>query len=213
MALGVELTNLTILGGAFGIGIGFGLQAIVNNFASGLILLFERPVKIGDTIELGEQWGVIKKLGLRATIVQTYDNAEIVVPNSDLVSNQVTNWTLAERRVRIKVNVGVAYGSDVNLVLQILMECAEEHALILKDPPPLALFMGFGDSSLDFELRVWVADFSDRRIVPSDMHQAIDRKFRQANIEIPFPQRDLHVRSMDETVSSSLKNHSFEEKL
>ena len=211
MALGVELTNLTILGGAFGIGIGFGLQAIVNNFASGLILLFERPVKIGDTIELGEQWGVIKKLGLRATVVQTYDNAEIVVPNSDLISNQVTNWTLAERRVRIKVNVGVAYGSDVGLVLQILMECAEENELIIKDPAPQALFMGFGDSSLDFELRVWVADFADRRIVPSDLHQAIDRKFRQSNIEIPFPQRDLHVRSMDETVSSSLKNPSLKE--
>ena len=206
MALGLELTNLTILGGAFGIGVGFGLQAIVNNFASGLILLFERPVKIGDTIELGEQWGVIKKLGLRATIVQTYDNAEIVVPNSDLISNQVTNWTLAERRVRIKINVGVAYGSDVSLVMKILMECAEEHALILKDPAPQVLFMGFGDSSLDFELRVWVADFADRRIVPSDMHQAIDRKFRQSNIEIPFPQRDLHVRSLDEAVSSSLKN-------
>jgi len=210
MALGLELTNLTILGGAFGIGVGFGLQAIVNNFASGLILLFERPVKIGDTIELGEQWGVIKKLGLRATIVQTYDNAEIVVPNSDLISNQVTNWTLAERRVRIKINVGVAYGSDVSLVMKILMECAEEHALILKDPAPQVLFMGFGDSSLDFELRVWVADFADRRIVPSDMHQAIDRKFRQSNIEIPFPQRDLHVRSLDEAVSSSLKSPSTE---
>jgi small-conductance mechanosensitive channel len=178
----------------------------VNNFASGLILLFERPVKIGDTIELEENWGVIKKLGLRATIVQTYDNAEIVVPNSDLISNQVTNWTLAERRIRIKVNVGVAYGSDVDLVLQLLKECADEHELVLKDPAPQALFMGFGDSSLDFELRVWVADFADRRIVPSDMHQAIDRKFRQSNIEIPFPQRDLHVRSLDEAVSSSLKS-------
>ncbi len=203
MALGLELTNLTILGGAFGIGVGFGLQAIVNNFASGLILLFERPVKIGDTIELGEQWGVIKNIGLRATIVQTYDNAEIVVPNSDLVSNQVTNWTLAERRVRIKINVGVAYGSDIPLVMKIPMECAEEHELILKDPAPQVLFMGFGDSSLDFEVRVWVADFGDRRIVPSDMHLAIDRKFRQSDIEIPFPQRDLHVRSMDESISSS----------
>ena len=153
---------------------------------------------------------MIKNLGLRATIVQTYDNAEIVVPNSDLVSNQVTNWTLAERRVRIKINVGVAYGSDISLVMQILMECAEEHELILKIPAPQVLFMGFGDSSLDFEIRVWVADFAHRRIVPSDMHQAIDRKFRESNIEIPFPQRDLHVRSMDEAVSSSLKNPAFE---
>jgi len=206
VALGLELTNLTILGGAFGIGVGFGLQAIVNNFASGLILLFERPIKTGDTIELGEQWGVIKKLGLRATIVQTYDNAEIVVPNSDLVSNQVTNWTLADRRVRIKIHVGVAYGSDVPLVMQTLTECAEKHALILQDPAPQVLFMGFGDSSLDFELRVWVADFGDRIIVLSDLHQEIDRKFRQSNIEIPFPQRDLHVRSMDEAVSSSLSS-------
>jgi len=169
MALGLEFTNLTILGGAFGIGLGFGLQAIVNNFASGLILLFERPVKIGDTIELADQWGVVKKLGLRATVVQTYDNAEIVVPNSDLVTNQVTNWTLAERRVRLKIPVGVAYGSDVPLVMKIFMECAEEHALVLKNPAPMVLFMGFGSSSLDFEVRVWIADFTNRRLskIPS----------------------------------------------
>ena len=112
--------------------------------------------------------------------------------------------------MRIKINVGVAYGSDVPLVMQLLMECAEEHALILKNPAPQVLFMGFGDSSLDFELRIWVADFADRAIVPSDIHQAIDRKFRQSNIEIPFPQRDLHIRSLDEAVSSSLKSPSTE---
>jgi len=208
MALGLEFTNLTILGGAFGVGLGFGLQAIVNNFASGLILLFERPVKIGDTIELADQWGVIKKLGLRATVVQTYDNAEIVVPNSDLITNQVTNWTLAERRIRLKFPVGVAYGSDVPLVMKILMECTEEHALVLKNPAPQVLFMGFGDSSLDFEVRVWIADFTNRRLVHSELHQEIDQRFRQSDVEIPFPQRDLHLRTMDKSVASSLKGET-----
>jgi len=211
MALGLEFTNLTILGGAFGVGLGFGLQAIVNNFASGLILLFERPVKIGDTIELADQWGVIKKLGLRATVVQTYDNAEIVVPNSDLITNQVTNWTLAERRIRLKFPVGVAYGSDVPLVMKILMECADEHALVLKNPAPQVLFMGFGDSSLDFEVRVWIADFTNRRLVHSELHQEIDRKFRQSDVEIPFPQRDLHFRSVDNSVAASLKGETTQE--
>lgn len=120
-ALGFQLNQLTLLGGALGVGVGFGLQATVNNFASGLILLFERPVKVGDIIQIGNEWGEVKQLGLRATIIQTFDNAEIVVPNSDLITGQVANWTLGNRRVRVKIPVGVAYGTDVGKVIEILI--------------------------------------------------------------------------------------------
>ncbi len=196
-ALGFSLTNLTILGGALGVGIGFGLQAIINNFASGLILLFERPIKVGDTIQIGEELAEVKELGLRATIVQTFDNAEIVVPNSDLITSQVTNWTLKGRRVRVKVPVGVAYGSDVEKVLQILLNCAAERPEILDTPKPNALFLAFGASSLDFELRVFIPEFTDRRQVHSELNLDINREFADAGIEIPFPQSDLHLRSVD----------------
>lgn len=199
--LGVELKNLTILAGAFGIGIGFGLQTIVNNFVSGLILLFERPIKVGDVVQLGETWGKIKKLGLRATVVETFDNSEVIVPNSDLVSTQVTNWTLSDRASRLVLKVGTAYGSDVPLVLQILHEAAEANPMILKDPSHQAFFMGFGESSLDFELRAWVADIDNRFKARSEINQEIDRKFREFKVEIPFPQRDLHLRSVDKGVA------------
>jgi len=195
--LGFDLKNLTILAGAFGIGIGFGLQTIVNNFVSGLILLFERPIKTGDIIQLDGTWGKIKKLGLRATVVETFDQSEIIVPNSDLISGQVTNWTLSDRASRLVVPVGVAYGSDVPLVMKILHETAESNPMILKDPAAQVLFMGFGDSSLDFELRAWVGEIDDRMKARSELHQGIDRRFREADVEIPFPQRDLHVRSVD----------------
>ncbi len=202
--LGFELTKLTILGGALGIGIGFGLQAIVNNFVSGLILLFERPIKVGDTVEVGNDFGEVKKLGLRATVVSTFDNAEIVIPNSDLITAPVTNWTLSTRQARVKIPVGVAYGSDIQKVLEILMSCAEEHPLVLSQPQPKALFLAFGTSSLDIELRVWTPDFSDRRQLLSELNQEIESEFALAGIEIPFPQTDLHLRSVDNRVAATL---------
>lgn len=208
--LGFELTKLTILGGALGVGIGFGLQAIVNNFASGLILLFERPIKVGDMIQVGTDLGEVKKLGLRATVVQTLDNAEIVVPNSDLITGQVTNWTLAERRVRVKVPVGVAYGTDIARVLEILLACAEANPLVLTEPRARALFLAFGPSSLDFELRVWISDFTDRRQVLSELNQDIESEFRAAGIEIPFPQQDIHLRSIDEPARRALRGSEQE---
>lgn len=204
-SMGADLTKLTILGGALGVGIGFGLQAIVNNFASGLILLFERPIKVGDTIEIGTDRGEVKKLGLRSTIIQTFDNAEIVIPNSDLIAGQVTNWTLAERKARLRLPVGVAYGSDIPKVLEILLTVANEHPMILTTPPPRALFLAFGASSLDFELRVWIPDFSDRRQVQSEINQEIDIEFADAGIEIPFPQTDLHLRTVDDDAAEVLR--------
>jgi len=199
--LGFDFTNIAIIGGALGVGIGFGMQTIVNNFVCGLIMLFERPVKVGDAVEFGDQQGRVKQVGLRATVVETFDNAEIVVPNADLITSQVTNWTLAERRRRLKLPVGVAYGSDVALVMQTLVECAEDHVLVLSDPKPVVIFFGFGDSALDFELRVWISDFDQRRQVQTEINQDIDQRFRDLDIEIPFPQRDLHLRSVDSSVS------------
>jgi len=191
--LGFKFTELTILLSAFGVGIGFGLQSIVNNFISGLILLFERPVRVGDTIELGGNWAEIKRIGLRSTTVQTFDQADVILPNADLVTNQVTNWTLSNRQARLIVPVGVAYGSDVALVMETLTTCARENSKVAQTPPPQVLFLGFGASSLDFELRVWVLDVGERLSVKSELHQGVDRSFREAGIVIAFPQRDVHL--------------------
>ncbi len=203
--LGFELQQLTLLGGALGVGIGFGLQAIVNNFASGLILLFERPIKVGDTIQIGTDTGEVKNLGLRATVIQTFDNAEIVVPNSDLITGQVTNFTLADRRIRVRIPVGVAYGTDVTKVLTILKSCADLNPMVLSTPAPTALFLAFGASSLDFELRVWIPEFLDSVTVKSDLNQAIEIEFDLNNIEIPFLQTDLHIRSVDDKAAEALR--------
>lgn len=195
-ALGFDMQNLAILGGALGIGIGFGLQNIISNFVSGLILLVERPVKVGDVVVLGDTWGRILTLGLRATIVETFDRSEIIIPNSDLITNQVTNWTRKDRISRMKIPVGVAYGSDTTQVIRILSEAAQALPEVLTDPPPKILFTGFGDSSLDFEVWIWLADLGQRLDVRTALLQDIDTRFRAVGIEIPFPQRDLHIRSM-----------------
>jgi small-conductance mechanosensitive channel len=199
VVLGVDLTTMTLLVSALGVGIGFGLQTIVNNFVCGLILLLERPLRVGDTIEISGQPAKITKIGLRSTTVRTPDQADMIVPNSDLITNRVTNWTLTDRQARSVIPVGVAYGSDIALVMQTLQACALAHPGVLHSPEPQVLFRRFGDSSLDFELRAWVADVDSRLQVASDLHQDIDRRFRQAGIEIPFPQRDLHVRSVEQT--------------
>jgi small-conductance mechanosensitive channel len=201
LALGFEFTKLTIMLSALGIGIGFGLQSIVNNLVSGLILLFERPVRVGDFIELGEKWAEIKKIGLRATTVQTFDQADVIIPNADLVTNQVINWTLSNRRVRLIIPVGVAYGSDISLVMETLLASAEKNSKIAEAPAPQVLFLKFGESALEFELRIWVLDAEERLAVKSELHQEIDRRFREAKVEIAFPQRDLHLRSVDDSVN------------
>jgi potassium efflux system protein len=199
LALGFDLTKLTILFSALGIGIGFGLQAIVNNFICGLILLFERPVRVGDYIELEGKWAEIKRIGLRSTTVQTFDRADIIIPNADLISNQVTNWTLTDRFIRIIIPVGVAYGSDVPLVIDTLIKCAAAHPDLAKTPEPQVLFRSFGESSLNFDLRAHTSKIEERLPIISEVCQEIDRTFRQAGIEIAFPQRDLHLRSVVES--------------
>jgi potassium-dependent mechanosensitive channel len=204
-ALGVELQNFAIVAGALGVGIGFGLQNVVNNFASGLILLFERPVRVGDTVEMDGEWGTIKKIGLRSTVVVTFAQAELIVPNGDLVSQKVTNWTLTNPTTRLALQVGVAYGSNVGRVLEILAEAERAHPSVVDEPAPVALFIGFGDSSLDFELRVWVREVAARMPVRSAVLAEIDRRFREAGVEIPFPQRDLHIRSVGDGVAQALR--------
>lgn len=199
--LGFDLTNFTIVLSALGVGIGFGLQGVVNNFVSGLILLFERPVREGDSIQIGTDFSTIKKIGLRSTRVVTIDQADVIIPNSELVYNQVTNWTLTNRRAQIRIPVGVAYGSNVELVMKTLLDIALDNNNLFKTHKPNVLFRGFGDSTLDFELRVWTKEANDRLSVQSELLMEIDKRFRENNIEIAFPQRDLHIRSISPDIN------------
>ncbi len=195
---GLDYSNLAIVAGALSLGIGFGLQNIVNNFVSGLILLFERPIKTGDWIVVGNTEGHVKRIRIRATQIETFDRADVIVPNSELISGQVTNWMLHNQRGRIRVPIGVAYGSDTQKVKEILLEIANQHPEVIVDANlsgPQVMFHGFGDSALDFELRCFIKNIDDRINVISDLNFAIDAAFRENHIEIPFPQRDLHVKN------------------
>ncbi len=194
---GVQFTHLAIIAGALSVGIGFGLQNIVNNFVSGLILLFERPIKTGDWVVVGNTEGYVKRIRIRSTQIQTFDRADVIVPNSELISGQVTNWVLYDERGRIRVPVGVAYGSDTLKVKDILLQVAEKHPDVIHaqgDYAPQVLFLQFGESSLDFELRVFVKNINSRLRVLSDLNFAIDAAFREHGVEIPFPQQDLYVK-------------------
>ncbi len=210
-SLGLSLQNFVVVLGALGVGIGFGLQDIVNNFLSGLILLFERPVKIGDAILIDGEYGTVVKIGLRSTVVETLDQAELIVPNAQIISQKVTNWTLSNRRVRLVVPVGVAYGSDIEKVMLILAEAGESHPDVLDEPAPSPIFIAFGDSSLDFELRIWIPNVDARPRVKSELLRDLDQQFRKAGVEIPFPQRDLHLRSVDgKVMKRMLKDNPVE---
>ncbi len=206
---GVEFSNLAIIAGALSVGIGFGLQNIVNNFVSGLILLFERPVRIGDWVAVGNTEGYVKKISIRSTEIQTFDRADVIVPNSDLISQQVTNFMLHDPRGRIRLPVGVAYGSDVYQVRDLLLQSCRNHPLVITDgsaPAPKVLFRAFGESSLDFELRCHISNIDSRLDVISDLNFAINDLFREHDIEIPFPQRDIHIIS-DKKPTTPLSDH------
>jgi small-conductance mechanosensitive channel len=195
-ALGFDLDRITILLGAFGVGIGFGLQNVVSNFVSGLILLFERPVKVGDRVELADLEGEVRRIGIRATTVRTWDGADVIVPNASLISDRVVNWTFADRLRRITVPVGVAYGTDPHRVIRILHDVATSHPEVRREPEPMVVFLGFGDSSLDFEIRAWTDKAEQFPAVRSSVTLAAHDALLEADIEIPFPQRDLHLRSV-----------------
>ncbi len=201
---GFELNRLTLLISAFSIGVGFGLQNIISNFVAGLILILERPIEIGDVVELGKLTGTVRRIGVRSSVVRTFDGASVIVPNSNLISDQVVNWTHSDKLRRIDVRVGVAYGTEPGRVLELLRGAAAGHAKVLAHPPPNPLFLGFGESTLDFSLRFWTGDFDNWMTVQSDVLAAVDDALRRAGIEIPFPQRDLHLRSVDPGVREAL---------
>lgn len=201
-SVGVNLSSLLVVGGALGIGVGFGLQSVVANLVAGLIMLIERPVKLGDRIQMGETVGDVVRIGGRSSWVRTNANVVIIVPNSEFINQRVINWTANDAQVRFELPVGVAYASDPVEVRDVLLELARRHADVLADPAPEVLCTGFGDSSLDFVLRVWtVRRVQTPAILKSDLYFEIFAAFRRRGIEIPFPQRDLHLRSADATLA------------
>ena len=193
-ALGIDLNRLTIVAGALGVGVGIGLQSVVANFVSGLILLLERRLHVGDAVQLGTLAGRIREIGLRASTIRTWDGAEVIVPNAALTSERVTNWTLSDTLRRVTLDVGVAYSADPQYVLEILRSVATAQPKALLDPPPLTLCTGFGDSALKFELRVWTR-VDDAESFLSHLAIAVHAALSSAKIEIPFPQRDVHIRN------------------
>jgi small-conductance mechanosensitive channel len=203
-AAGVDLSAFALIFGALGVGIGFGLQNIVNDFISGLVLMFERPIQVGDIVQLDDLIGNVSDIGIRASTVKTFEGAEVIVPNGQLISSRVVNWTLSDRTRRIDVSVGVAYGTSPSVVIDLLREIATNHPDVRSNPEPLVFFNGFGESSLDFELRIWTNEFLNWRQVASDVTVAVNDALVGAGIEIPFPQRDLHVRSVAEDVAAKM---------
>lgn len=193
--IGFDLTSLAVVAGFLSVGIGFGLQNITSNFISGLILMFERPISVGDIVTVDDKIGTIEDIGLRATTVNTVDNIHVVIPNSKFVQETVTNWTRGDQKIRIRLSVGVAYGSDVEKVKDILFDIAKNVEGVLEEPEPQVVFQEFGGSSLNFEFRVWVATPRDRIKVSNRVNELINERFEEQDVEMPFPQRDLHVRS------------------
>lgn len=193
---GIDLSALSILAGALGVGIGFGLQNVTNNFISGIIILFERPIKVGDRIEVGDITGNVTNISARSTNITTNDNISVIVPNSEFISSTVINWSHNDRNVSFRFPIGVSYKEDPEVIKKLLLEVASENSGVLKNPKSDVLFDEFGDSSLNFFLRVWTTEYIDRpNILKSQIYFAISRKFKENNIEIPFPQRDLNLRS------------------
>jgi len=192
---GVPLTAFTLLGGAAAIGIGFGSQTVISNFISGLIILAERPIKVGDLVQVGDLYGTVEHVGPRSTRVRTGDNMEIIVPNSSFLEQNVVNLTLSESRMRAHVAVGVAYGSPTDEVARLLVRAAQEHERVANSPAPFTLFTDFGDNALGFEVHFWIEmrKMMDRRTIESDVRFKIDQLFREAGIVIAFPQRDVHL--------------------
>ncbi len=193
--IGIDLSGLLVIFGFLSVGIGFGLQNITSNFISGLILLFERHIRVGDRVTVGNTEGDVTEINIRSTTVRSLRNISIIVPNSEFISGTVVNWSHSDPKVRLDIAVGVSYDSDLDTVLRSLQEVAEECPEVLRKPPPEVLLEEFADSSWNMNLRVWINDPKRNRYVRSDLNCAIVRKFRENNIEIPFPQRDFHVRS------------------
>jgi len=197
---GIDLSFLTVLAGALGVGVGFGLQNITNNFVSGIVILMERPIKVGDRIEVGDITGDVVKVSARATTVITNDNIAIIIPNSDFITHSVINWSYTDRNVRFNFKVPVSYKEDPEVVKCLLLEVARENDGVLNDPPPDVLFDTFGENSIEFNLRIWTTKYIQRPgVLRSQLYYAIYKKFGEHGITIPYPQRDIHIKSGWET--------------
>jgi small-conductance mechanosensitive channel len=202
--IGLDLSAVTVLAGALGVGIGFGLQNITNNFVSGIIILFERPIKVGDRIEVGNVSGDVISISMRSTTIVTNDNISIIVPNSDFISSKVINWSHNDRNIRFNVSVGVSYNEDPEMIKKILLEVADENGGILRHPEPDVLFEEYADSALVFNLRVWTGEYINKPdVLKSQIYYATFKKFKEHNIEIPFPQRDLHIKNEELKIKTS----------
>jgi small-conductance mechanosensitive channel len=196
-SIGINLSSLTVFGGIVGVGIGFGLQNITQNFMSGIIILLERPIKKGDIVQVGQTSGRVLDIKARSTLILTRDDVVMIVPNSDFITKQVVNDSFSGDKLRLHVEVGVAYGSDVDKITEVLMEVAAGHEKVLKSPPPTVVLKNFGDSALVFNLRIWTQELWFFDLLLSELRYEIVRKFRDHAITIPFPQRDLHLRYVD----------------
>jgi small-conductance mechanosensitive channel len=190
--LGMDMTNLALVAGALSVGIGFGLQNIVNNFVSGMILLIERPIKVGDWVIVGTNEGLVKRINIRATELETFQLASVIIPNAEILSQALTNWTLSNHYGRVEVPVGVAYGTNPKKVHDLLLQCAREHPLVISWMEPFVVFQSFGPARLEFELRCFTADVMQRIIIASELRFAIQRCFAAEGIEIPLPQQVVH---------------------
>lgn len=193
--VGIDLSGVAVIFGFLSVGIGFGMQNLTSNFISGLILLFEQHIQVGDRVTVGDIEGNVVEINIRSTTIRSLNNIAIIVPNSEFIQATVINWSHGDPKTRLEIDIGVSYNSDLDLVIQSLKEVANEHPLLLKDPEPNVWLLSFGDSAWNMQLLVWVDSPKIRRQVISDINCAIVRKFRDHNIEIPFPQRDLHVRT------------------
>lgn len=200
---GIDLSAFGVLAGAIGVGIGFGLQNITNNFISGLIILFEQPIKVGDRIEVGDVNGDVIKISARSTMIVTNDNITIIVPNSQFIDNQVINWSHSDRMVRFNFAVGVSYKEDPEKVRRILLDVAKENKGVLENPESDVLFEEYGDNSINFNLRVWTCEYVNRpKVLKSQLYYEIFKRFKEQGVEIPFPQRDLHIKSGIEIIKN-----------
>jgi small-conductance mechanosensitive channel len=203
-AAGFEVSQLAIVVGALGVGIGFGLQNVVNNFVSGLILMFERPIQPGDVVEVAGTSGKVREIGMRATTLTTFEGADVVVPNGVLLNEKLINWTLSDMDRRLDVNVGVAYGSDPKKVLELLMEVTKGTPGVTAEPAPTVLFVGFGASSLDFAIRAWTNEFGEWVAIRSNLTVRVHDALKDAGIVIPFPQQDVHLRTVSPSALQNL---------
>ena len=207
--LGVDFSKVSVLAGALGVGIGFGLQSIVSNFVSGLILLFERPIHVGDMVEVGELRGTVRRIGIRASVIQTLAGADIVVPNSQMVTETVTNWTLSDRLRRVDLPVGVNDSADPNKVIELLEQVARAHPDVLSEPAPLALLIGYDDSSINFELRVWTTEFHKWEQVRSDLARAVFDAVKAAGMSLPFPPHEVRLLREDASIEKNPPDEPF----